>query len=174
MSSYVNSLENHSENNEPNIVILYKDNLLIPQAEKLAHALTLKNIYPISQAQSTFSSKNDYLLTLTKNRLELQIRADPVGPLFVDFNSDALQFRLKQGNRKKEAIARAIGLKKNKTPIIFDLTAGMGRDAYILASMGCQVHLFERNKIMAALLADGLARAQASDPNGPTSLMILG
>ncbi|MDA8163671.1 MAG: class I SAM-dependent methyltransferase, partial [Desulfobacteraceae bacterium] len=35
------------------------------------------------------------------------------------------------------------------------------RDAFVLASLGCRVKLAERSPIVAALLADGLARAAA-------------
>lgn len=40
-----------------------------------------------------------------------------------------------------------------------DATAGLGQDAFVLASLGCRVTLFERNPVIHALLADGLARA---------------
>jgi 16S rRNA (guanine1516-N2)-methyltransferase len=47
-----------------------------------------------------------------------------------------------------------------------DATAGLGRDAFVLASLGCQVHLLERSPIVAALLADGLRRAKADVEKG--------
>jgi 16S rRNA (guanine1516-N2)-methyltransferase len=44
-----------------------------------------------------------------------------------------------------------------------DATAGLGRDAFVLACHGCKVMMLERNPVIAALLADGLERAE-SDP----------
>ena len=44
-----------------------------------------------------------------------------------------------------------------------DATAGLGRDAFVLASLGCTVTMLERHPVVAALLADGLARAK-QDP----------
>ncbi|OGQ95397.1 MAG: hypothetical protein A2521_06630, partial [Deltaproteobacteria bacterium RIFOXYD12_FULL_57_12] len=44
-----------------------------------------------------------------------------------------------------------------------DATAGLGRDAFVLASLGCSVHMIERSPVIAALLADGLERA-ATEP----------
>jgi 16S rRNA (guanine1516-N2)-methyltransferase len=43
---------------------------------------------------------------------------------------------------------------------VLDATAGLGADAFVLASLGCQVTMCERSQVMAALLADGLDRAR--------------
>jgi 16S rRNA (guanine1516-N2)-methyltransferase len=43
---------------------------------------------------------------------------------------------------------------------LLDATAGLGRDAFVLAQLGCDVTLIERQPIVAALLADGLRRAE--------------
>ena len=45
---------------------------------------------------------------------------------------------------------------------MLDATAGLGRDAFVLATLGCKVTLMERMPIVAALLEDGLARASLS------------
>ena len=42
---------------------------------------------------------------------------------------------------------------------MIDATAGLGRDAMVLASLGCQVSLIERCPAVAALLLDGYERA---------------
>jgi 16S rRNA (guanine1516-N2)-methyltransferase len=59
-----------------------------------------------------------------------------------------------------EAIARAVGLKGGQMLRVIDATAGLGRDAFVLASLGAQVHLIERSPVICALLADALARAR--------------
>jgi 16S rRNA (guanine1516-N2)-methyltransferase len=41
-----------------------------------------------------------------------------------------------------------------------DVTAGFGRDAFVLANLGCQVDMIERHPCIALLLDDALARAQ--------------
>jgi len=45
---------------------------------------------------------------------------------------------------------------------VIDATAGLGRDAVLLARLGCRVTMIERHPVVAALLADGLARAASS------------
>ena len=66
-----------------------------------------------------------------------------------------------------QPLARAVGLKPGYDPTVIDATAGMGRDAFVLATLGCRVHMLERSPVIAALLADGLARATADAELGP-------
>jgi 16S rRNA (guanine1516-N2)-methyltransferase len=97
------------------------------------------------------------------SHLELRQLDEPkVGAVKVDFTSDALTFRRLYGGGKREAIARAIGLKGKSSLHVLDATAGLGRDAFVLASLGCKVDMIERSAVVAALLQDGLERA-ASD-----------
>jgi 16S rRNA (guanine1516-N2)-methyltransferase len=97
------------------------------------------------------------------SHLELRQLDEPkVGAVKVDFTSDALTFRRLHGGGKREAIARAIGLKGKSSLHVLDATAGLGRDAFVLASLGCKVDMIERSAVVAALLQDGLERA-ASD-----------
>lgn len=114
---------------------------------------------PIVSKENDFS----FFLVLTENRLELRHNTPTSpGPVFVDFSSPALSYRRKQGGGRKEPLAKAAGLKSNRCPYVLDATAGLGRDSFILASLGCHVHLIERSPIVAALLEDGLKRATAN------------
>jgi len=81
------------------------------------------------------------------------------GDILVDFASGAATHRRKFGGGKAEGIAKAVGLNKKPGLTVIDATAGLGRDAFVLASLGAQVTLVERNPAVAALLADGLRRA---------------
>ena len=46
---------------------------------------------------------------------------------------------------------------------MLDATAGLGRDSFVLASLGCQVTMIERNPVVAALLENGLDRAKLNN-----------
>lgn len=105
----------------------------------------------------------DFALTQTQTRLELQKVGDKSGPVFVDFVEGKAAHRRKFGGGRGQEIARAVGIKGMETVRVVDATAGMGQDAFVLASLGCSVTLLERNPIVAALLQDGLERA-SSDP----------
>lgn len=79
--------------------------------------------------------------------------------LRVDFVTGAVAHRLRFGGGRGQDLAKAMGLRAGKTPLIVDATAGLGRDAFLLASLGAQVTLIERSEKMHALLDQGMKRA---------------
>lgn len=94
--------------------------------------------------------------------LALQPLEKPLpGPVRVDFVQGALSWRTGQSGGRSEMVAKACGAKKGARPRVLDATAGLGRDAWILASAGCTVQMCERSPLVAALLQDGLRRARA-------------
>lgn len=104
-----------------------------------------------------------YWLELGPERLELRTHGKH-GAVYAEFVEGAARHRREQGGGRGQPVAKAIGLKGAKTlPRVVDATAGLGRDAFVLASLGCAVTLVERSQVAAALLADALARA-ARDP----------
>jgi 16S rRNA (guanine1516-N2)-methyltransferase len=98
-------------------------------------------------------------LVLTAEHLELRKRDEPkLGGIFVDFVSGAMAHRRKFGGGRGEAVAKAVGIKSGYLPDVIDATAGLGRDAFVLAALGCRVRMLERHPVVAALLDDGLRR----------------
>jgi len=89
--------------------------------------------------------------------------------LNIDFLSPELTYKRQHGGGFGLAIAKACGLKKflknNKTPKIIDATAGRGEDGFLLASLGSEVFMIERNpEVFQSLslgLTQGLAQAEA-------------
>lgn len=77
----------------------------------------------------------------------------------VDFTKGKLNHRRLYGGGLNQAIAKAVGLKRDKKPTILDATAGLGQDAFVLASLGSKITLIEKSPIIFALLEDGLKRA---------------
>ena len=105
-----------------------------------------------------------YQLVHTNDRLELHDTHDSkTGAVYVDFVSGKAEHRRKFGGGKGQDIAKAIGLHKIKHPHVIDATAGLGRESFVLATLGCTVTLLERNPTVHALLADGLERARQSE-----------
>lgn len=98
-------------------------------------------------------------LVMTDARLELRKRDEPkLGGIFVDFVDGAMAHRRRFGGGRGEAVAKAVGVKGSYLPVVTDATAGLGRDAFVLASLGCRVQMLERHPMVAALLDDGLQR----------------
>ena len=109
-----------------------------------------------------------FALVWTAERLELRKLDEPkLGAVFVDFVEGAVAHRRKFGGGRSQSIAKAVGLKAGANPLVVDATAGLGRDAFVLASLGCRVVMLERSPVVAALLADGLTRAYADAEIGP-------
>lgn len=103
-----------------------------------------------------------FVLESANGRLQLRDTSpNAPGPLWVDLLSPQLESRRRAG--RGLLLARACGVRKGKPlPRIFDATAGLGRDAYTLAALGCEVVATERSAVVHALLCDGLARARAA------------
>lgn len=76
-----------------------------------------------------------------------------------DFHGPTVTYRRKQGGGKGQMIAKAVGLKSGALSVL-DCTAGLGRDAFVLASLGCGVTLLERIVPVVVLLEDALAQAK--------------
>lgn len=85
------------------------------------------------------------------------------GPIYIDFTSGQVAHRRLFGGGKGQTLAKAVGLNKTSSLIILDATAGMGKDAFVFASLGATVILMERSPISAALLSDALQRASLNE-----------
>jgi 16S rRNA (guanine1516-N2)-methyltransferase len=108
-----------------------------------------------------------YCLQMKDEQWQLLDQDEPdMTPVVIDFVSGKTAYRRKYGHAGGEAISRAVGIKKGHRPNIVDATAGWGRDAFVLATMGCRVHMIERSEVMATLLEDGLRRAERDEKIG--------
>lgn len=116
-----------------------------------------------------------YLLLCDDSGLSLQRCGKKApGPVQADFVTGAVAHRRQFGGGQGQMIARACGVANGIRPSIADVTAGLGRDAFVLASLGCQVQLIERSALIHLLLEDGLVRAkEQSELEGIISRMVL-
>ncbi len=101
--------------------------------------------------------------TLTQGPHGLELRLGDAA-LRADFVGGRLGWRLAHGGGRRQLVARAVGLHRRSGGLrVLDATAGLGRDAAVLAALGCEVLAVERHALVFALLEDALARAEA-DP----------
>lgn len=98
-------------------------------------------------------------LLLTTDRLELYVQDNGMR-IHADFHGPTTSYRRKRGGGKGQSIAKAVGVRSGTALRVLDATAGLGGDAFVLASLGCEVTLLERVPEVRALLADGIARAR--------------
>ncbi|CAG8999718.1 MAG: Ribosomal RNA small subunit methyltransferase J [Candidatus Celerinatantimonas neptuna] len=105
-----------------------------------------------------FAPQRGLFLEYSELGLVLKLADEPkLKGVQVDFAHGRSQYRRKHGGA--EAVTKALGIKKGHRPVVLDATAGLGRDAFVIASLGCQVKMVERCAPVAALLSDGLTRA---------------
>ena len=107
-----------------------------------------------------------YWLELNPTHLVL-CNPDRHGGVWAEFVEGAAAHRRQFGGGKGQPVAKAVGLKGRETLDVVDATAGLGRDAFVLASLGATVRLVERSPVAAALLADALTRAQQHPDTAP-------
>lgn len=82
-------------------------------------------------------------------------------PIRADFVSGAAAHRRRFGGGRGQLVAKACGFGKGVVPQIVDATAGLGRDAFVLASLGADVLMVERVAAIHALLEAALSQALA-------------
>ena len=139
------------------MAVMAGDVALLPQGQALALELALPLV-------TEPPASCELLLQLTPERLQLQqLGPDAPGPVYVDFVEGVMGHRRKFGGGRGQLVAKAVGIKKGFVPDVIDATAGLGRDSFVLAQLGCQVRMVERSPVVAALLRDGMARGQLDD-----------
>ncbi len=105
-----------------------------------------------------------YGLYLQNDHLELHsFKTKKQTPLCIDFLTGKTRHRRIYGGGKGQDIAKAIGIKKIPNIKVVDATAGLGGDAFVLASLGCDIILLERNPVIYSLLKNALDRVQNAD-----------
>lgn len=66
--------------------------------------------------------------------------------LFANFAKDPRYNRKLRG--KNELLAKAVGIKPGLLPRVWDMSLGLGEDAWTLARLGCEVVGFERERLL--------------------------
>ena len=128
-----------------------------------ASALSESLALPILQQPPSAYPNGHFVFVVDHNGFSLQHTGSRVpGPIYVELTGGAAAHRRLYGGGKNQLIAKAIGIKSSFRPEILDLTAGLGQDGFVLASLGCRVTLIERVAVIYHLLRNGLERASAS------------
>lgn len=109
----------------------------------------------------------EFALRFRDGKLELvAMWPNAPGPICCDFRYGSTGFRIRNLSVRRELLLRAMrgGHRTGGWPRVLDATAGLGRDTFLMAAVGCVVFPLERHPIVCALLGDGLRRARV-DPS---------
>lgn len=138
------------------VAVAYQEAQYAEQAKRLSQQLNIPMLEP--------DGDMDFILNVTEAGLALQSRDPTLGkPIRIDFLAGKTNHRRLHGGGRGQLIAKACAVKGQPLPTILDATAGLGQDAFVLACLGCEVHMLERSPIVAVLLQDGLNRLQAEE-----------
>lgn len=147
-------------------VLLCQDSKATNKEVELAKSLDIDLVVTTDQS----ARNDDFQLRLEDAGLCLYQSASPsADAVRVDFRDAALNHRVSDSLRN-QAIAKAVGVKGSRKPSVLDATAGFGKDAFLLASLGCSVTMIERSPIVHAMLADGMERGREADDDTRASL----
>lgn len=139
------------------LAVLCNDPERFAQAEQFAMRLQLPFL-----SDQTPESIVDYIFVVMFSPSEIALqqtgRKAP-GPIIAEFTEGAVDHRRKFGGGKGQMIAKAVGVKAGVYPRVLDATAGMGKDSFVLATLGCELTMIERSPIVHLLLQNGLQRA---------------
>ncbi len=137
------------------------DGVILQSASELVDLVTWAQEWQVPMVDSAQLSHDGLYLIADGQRISVQQGGKKApGPVFVDFVSGASAHRRKYGGGKGQSIAKAVGISSAYKPSILDATAGLGRDAFVLATLGCDVTLIERHPVVYLLLKSGLQCAQ--------------
>lgn len=102
-----------------------------------------------------------FQLFFSNGKLALK-KQGPHHPLYIDFDTPQFLKRIEAHILYNDPLTKAFNIKNKNHQHVYDATAGMGSDGFMLSALGYTVTLFEKNPIVHALLTDALARAQLS------------
>ncbi|HSX52639.1 MAG TPA: class I SAM-dependent methyltransferase, partial [Cellvibrio sp.] len=137
--------------------VLCDDAAYLQQAEQIAADLSCDLL---TEQNPELIADFDFVLMVSNVIALQQTGRKAPGPIFVEFTEGAVDHRRKFGGGKGQMIAKAVGIKAGVYPRVLDATAGMGKDSFVLATLGCELTMIERSPIVQVLLQDGLRRAQ--------------
>lgn len=110
-------------------------------------------------------AESDSILSLNFSNEYTELRDNEKNiSIHIDFLSGNLAHRQKYGGGRGQSIAKAIGLKQGiPPPSVLDATAGLAKDAYVLACLGCSITLLERSPVIAELIHNAIQRAEEDE-----------
>ncbi|CAM9868134.1 unnamed protein product [Discosporangium mesarthrocarpum] len=148
--------------------------------ERKEHCRRLADVLGSALVEQPDTYDAEYVLLFDdRKRLGLAQPGKGLSPLVVDFFEGRMGHRTRH-QQGREQIVKAVSLPRarhtsgseghsgkgqgeDESPLLWDLTAGLGSDSFVLALAGWRVRMFERSPIVAALVQDALERARCCE-----------
>lgn len=143
-------------NHSANIFIKPENKGLITRASEVAERLQ----GAVLIEDGLVAAVGSVVVFISERGISLVKMGSSENPVFIDFTAKKIQYRQKNSGTRKEALARAVGMKKGEAINIVDASAGLGGDSFILAALGANMLMLERNPLVHLLLEDAILRAK--------------
>lgn len=157
----------------PKIIVTYTDNCFKKVAERISNQIDLP-LFELNSNNQDIPAESDYSLCVSHNGLSFISNTNNHGAIRCDFVKGSHRHRRNFGGGNGQMIAKAVGISGKFQPNILDLTAGLGSDAFVLASLESRVQMLERNPIVYLLLTDGIDRAMSASVDDSDLASIIG
>jgi 16S rRNA (guanine1516-N2)-methyltransferase len=124
------------------------------------HYLYVDNTTLLNKAHELAAFTNDFtVITIKPETNQLYLQLDLLGLSVVSTEFKPLYLKeiyaklgIRQQNLANELLIQAIKINTKAGSSVWDLTAGLGKDAFILSSFGYQVTMVEQNPVLATML----------------------
>ncbi len=137
---------------------------VVNQAADPAAALSFATTHHLPHSLGHEPITTPYVLEFSDGATRLlQEGKGAPGPISASFLGGKIAHRRQFGGGKGQLIAKAVGVQSGIVPSVLDATAGLGRDAFVLATLGCEVTMLERSPVVAELLRSALNEARNSE-----------
>jgi len=125
------------------------------------HCTDVAKLIDNGSLKAISSTDETSFLSYNKHALTLHLKKDSETlKVSIDFVSGRSEHRRQYGGGKNQPLPKACGLDKHPAWTVLDATAGLGKDAFVLASLGAQITLIEQHPALYGLLADAANRAR--------------
>jgi len=84
---------------------------------------------------------------------------DERAQVIIDFAAGAANHRRRFGGGKSQTLAKSLGLDQKKALAVVDATAGLAGDSFVMACLGANVIMLERNPVLALMIDEALHSA---------------
>lgn len=122
----------------------------------LQDAINNKNKFSLEvESQHNLGDSDDYLYFLEGR---LHFHSHLLGDMCFDFEEIYQYHKRQKYALSKEPLAKALGIKGETKPFVWDTTCGTGKDSLLINYFGAKLKSFERNPAIYLLLTDAKRR----------------
>ncbi|MBX2883643.1 MAG: class I SAM-dependent methyltransferase [Granulosicoccus sp.] len=152
----------------PRVAVSYISQGDFARAKVLAEKLNLPLHSPTGN-ELIQTGEPEYLLQVADQDLAIIACDRSHGPVRIDFTAGKTAHRKQYGGGRGQPLARALGIGRIKVNHVVDATAGLGSDAFVMATLGLHITLLEQSAILSTMLQNAIEAGNEHQPTAETT-----